>query len=198
MNDIVIRQGSDAEFDRVYEDMKLQFPSEELKPKCAFKKMFSTGATKLMLAERGGSIVGYFIFHCIGDIAMLDHIAVLKQFHSGGIGTAIIDAIRCHYPELKGMFLEVEPVNPSDPQTVRRAAFYKKCGLYKVDVNYLMPAPDKKTVPMDVWFLNSSSFSGTISPGEVKGAIRKMFPHIYGVFEESMRKSLDSLDSARS
>ena len=47
MNDIVIRPGSDAEFDSVYEDMKLQFPSEELKPKCAFKKMFSTGATKL-------------------------------------------------------------------------------------------------------------------------------------------------------
>ena len=84
-----------------------------------------------MLAERGGSIVGYFIFHSIGDIAMLDHIAVLKQFHSGGIGTAIIDAIRCRYPELKGMILEVEPVNPLDPQTVRRAAFYKNADYIK-------------------------------------------------------------------
>lgn len=61
-----------------------------------------------------------------------------------------------------------------------------------------MPAPDKKTVPMDVWFLNSSSFNGTISPDEIKGAIRKMFPYAYEVFEESMRKSLDSLDSAHS
>ena len=37
-----------------------------------------------------------------------------------------------------------------------------------------------------------------ISPEEVKGAIRKMSPYVYEVFEESMRKSLDSLDSAHS
>ena len=60
-------------------------------------------------------------------------------------------------------------------------------------VNYLMPAPNGRTVRMDVWFLNSGSFGGRISPEEVKSAIRRVFPHVYGVFG-SMGESLARLD----
>lgn len=191
--DISIRIGTDAEFDLVYGDMKLQFPPEELKPKSAFKKMFRTRLTKLMVAVLGGEIVGYFIFHKAGEIAMLDHIAVLKPMQSKGIGSFMIAAISDHYSDLKGMFLEVEPADPLKPDTLRRVRFYEKCGLYRVPVNYLMPAPDGRTVRMDVWFLNSRSFGGRISPEEVKCAIRRVFPHVYGAFE-SMGKSLARLD----
>lgn len=190
---ILIRIGTDSEFDAIYEDMKLQFPPEELKPKSAFKKMFRTRLTKLIVAVIEGEIAGYFIFHKAGDIAMLDHIAVLKPMQSKGIGSFMIGAISGHYSDLKGMFLEVEPAAPGKPDTLRRARFYEKCGLYRVPVNYLMPAPNGRTVRMDVWFLNSSSFGGRISPEEVKSAIRRVFPHVYGVFG-NMGESLARLD----
>lgn len=110
---ILIRIGTDSEFDAIYEDMKLQFPPEELKPKSAFKKMFRTRLTKLIVAVIEGEIAGYFIFHKAGDIAMLDHIAVLKPMQSKGIGSFMIGAISGHYSDLKGMFLEVEPAAPA-------------------------------------------------------------------------------------
>ena len=47
--------------------------------------------------------------------------------------------------------------------------------------------------PASVWFLNSRSFDGKISSEEVKRAIRRVFPHVYGVFE-SMGESLARLD----
>lgn len=190
---ILIRIGTDLEFDAIYEDMKLQFPPEELKPKSVFKKMFRTRLTKLMVAVIEGEIAGYFIFHKAGEIAMLDHIAVLKPMQSKGIGSFMVGAISDHYSDLKGMFLEVEPADPLKPDTIRRVRFYEKCGLYRMPVNYLMPAPDGKTLRMDVWFLNSRSFDGKISSEEVKCAIRRVFPHVYGVFE-SMGESLARLD----
>lgn len=192
---LTVKVGTSAEFDWLYSDMVRQFPPSELKPKAAFGQMIASGESKFMLAERNGEVVGYYLYHEAGEVAMLDHIAVFEQYHSRGIGTALLREIARRHAEIRGMFLEVEPPDSANPATIRRIKFYKKCGLYKLPINYLMPAPNSETVKMDIWFLNSDGFgSGKIAPQAVIDAIRALSRRVYGCFESARRTMLENLE----
>lgn len=192
---LTVKVGSSAEFDWLYSDMMRQFPPSELKPKAAFAQMIASGESHFMVAEQNGGVVGYYLYHNAGDVAMLDHIAVLERFHSHGIGTVLMREIARRHAEIKGMFLEVEPPDAANPATIRRIKFYEKCGLYKLPINYLMPAPNSETVKMDIWFLNSDGFgSGKIAPQIVMDAIRALSRRVYGCFESARCTMLENLE----
>lgn len=75
------------EFNIIYKDMLVQFPKSELKSYEKFLKLFGENYILYRVVE--GEFAGYIILFEYGDFIFIDYIAVLKQFHSKGLGRKI-------------------------------------------------------------------------------------------------------------
>ena len=183
-------------FDAAYSDMLEQFPPSELKSRAAFETLISGDNYDFGVVCGGcGEMLSYYTCYIVESmkIGLLDHFAVVKKMHSKGIGGNVLKFIREHYSNLKGLILEVEKPEPENPNTIRRVNFYKRCGAYMLDMDYLLPAPGNTAVPMALMFLNCGNFSGIISKEEIISALKPVFENLHASSFENSKEVYSSL-----
>lgn len=168
-------------FDKVYEDMLLQFPPSELKPFETFCNLLEKGCSKLIIAYQDETPVGYIIVYSddATNTLWLDYIAVLKKYHSKGYGGEMLKALKDLFNTANGIFLEVEKPDENDIQTLKRIKFYKKHGAELLDVNYLYPNKDGY-LPMDLYYIPYTNQKVEVFKviSNVFSAIHKDIPHV--------------------
>ena len=157
------------EFNIIYKDMLAQFPKSELKSYEKFLKLF--GENYILYRVVDGEFAGYIILFEYGDFIFIDYIAVLKQFHSKGLGRKILSLLKDIYPEKKGCFLEVEPPDIS-----------KKNGAQKLDVNYLYPN-EQGCIPLDLYYIK---YKDLPSDEDIRVFITELFKQVHGDLAHSM------------
>lgn len=140
--------------DRIYKDMKKQFPPEELKSFNAINDLLTGGRYKLDLLIINGHDAGYILYYK-SDFLWIDYIAILPEYQSCGLGSKVLQLFFDKYKMLKGCYFEVEKENPQDKNTIRRVKFYKRNGCEVLDFKYYFPN-DVKLLEMDLYYKNLS------------------------------------------
>lgn len=179
-----IVKASDSDFDKMYADMLLQFPAEEMKTREAFDSLRRDENYECCILEKDGGMAGYFCAYIAGDtsVALLDHFAIASSMHGCGLGSEALRLITARYANCKGILLEVEKPNPLDPNTLRRIKFYKSNGAYKINADYLLPGGGDSAVPMDLYFINCAGFDGRISAEEIMQTVKIVFERVHASF----------------
>ena len=146
-----ISLGQADDLPRVYEDMKLQFPPSELYPYKETLQLLYNNQYKLLLYKRDSdqALLGYALVYIAEDAntVWLDYIAVLKQYHGQGYGSAIFNALWQKYcGPFDALLFSVEHVCTDDPELARQQElhlkFYEKMGAYQLRAEYLQPTED--------------------------------------------------------
>lgn len=149
MNEIKI-SNSLNDFNRIYEDMKLQFPTRELKSYWHFEKLFEQGFYKMLFCEYGYMLV---FQEKETNMLWLDYFAIFKNFHSKGYGSEMLKSLNFLFPDYKGCYIEVEKADVKEPNTLRRIKFYEKTGALNLNMDYYFPCVDNEPLPMELYFL---------------------------------------------
>ena len=121
-----------AEIYRLYQKA---FPASEKKPFSMIVKMFRKGTSDVWRFTREGKFAGLIITINGENHILLDYLAVEESRRGTGIGSEILQLMRCHYGG-KGVFLEIESVYEdcqNKEERIRRKHFYEKCGMTSME-----------------------------------------------------------------
>lgn len=154
----LIKSKNDS-FSEIYEDMKCQFPQNELNAFAVYENLLKKEVYGLYKAFDGENAVGYCLM-CTDDensVLWLEFIAVFEQFHSMGYGKKIFSNLADNFSGFKGIYLEVESPDALLPNTLRRIKFYESLGAVKIDCSYFLPNYDG-CIPLDLYFLPFGDF----------------------------------------
>ena len=165
---MIFKNLNSEKFNLIYDDMTEQFPPEELKSYTRFCELIDGGDYFVQSVIDGALTIGYVIFTKVNNSLWLDYVAVLKEFHSKGYGSKILNALKDEYQ--KGIYLEVEKPDESRPNTLRRIKFYTNLGAQKLDYDYFYPS-EKAPLPMDLYYLPYDN----ILPVDIEGDINTVF-----------------------
>lgn len=146
-------------FSSVYEDMKIQFPADELKDFDCFIKLLNKPSYRLYSVVESDNVrVGYVI--CITDdknkFLWIDYIAIYKNMQCKGYGHKIFYLLKEKFAAYTGIYLEVEKPDINEQNTIRRINFYKSLGAKKLNLNYIYPNKNGG-LPMDLYFIPFST-----------------------------------------
>jgi GNAT superfamily N-acetyltransferase len=106
------------------------FPPSELRPLHAMREMVRQGVYRPWGLADGEEIVGEaFVWACAPGWGLLDYLCVAPERRGGGLGTALIAAVR-EAERGTVLFGEAEvPACAPDPDAARRRLdFYRRCG----------------------------------------------------------------------
>lgn len=115
------------------------FPAEERRPLLMILNSAIHGYYECLGAFYKERQVGYAFFVKIKKHYLMDYLAVVKNYRGKGIGSAILNEIRCYYQAAASVICEVEnpdyAENESDRNTrQRRLDFYYKNGCHDTKV----------------------------------------------------------------
>lgn len=156
--------------------MVKQFPVVELKSYQDFVNKFSKDYCLYEFYDNE-LFVGYVVLFIDSDYIFIDYIAIFKEFHSKGYGTQILKTLKDMFElDKKGCFLEVEKVDVSIPNTVKRVNFYKNNGAVCLNINYLYPNSEG-CLPMDLYFIPYNQQLPQLL--EIKTFVKKLFNKVH-------------------
>lgn len=174
-----LRQLTDAELDRAYESVfREAFPPEELKPLASMRAMIQGGFYRACGLFREEKALGYACLWMDGRYVLIDYLCVPRDMRNGGIGAAIIQALREAYPADTVFIGEVEaPTGDEQADGIikRRLGFYRRSGAKTLGYDCALFGVHYKTI---VWA------SGEVDEKEVlrrhDGLYRSWFsPELY-------------------
>ena len=180
LNDVVIRAGSIAELDSVYETMLSLFPRKELKQKNTIRELMQKKKYQLYIAENPllsgeDRFIGFcFIYHILEyKTIWLDYMGINPTYQSMGYGTLLFNRIASTVGEGNhSVFVELEKPADKDPESQqnRRIKFYEDQGLKILDVDYYLPTEDG-SLPMYLGYKAGNAAS--LLSDELMGAVIK-------------------------
>ena len=129
-----IRLLNDKELEEVYRlHLKPAFPAAELRPLSAMRDMVRQGLYHTYGLVDGGEVLGEaFLWDCTPGWKLFDYLCVAPEHRNGGLGAALIAALREAERDCV-IFGESEaPEYAPDPDMARRRLdFYARCGARK-------------------------------------------------------------------
>lgn len=187
-----ITLGDVGDFPKIYEDVKRQFPPDELYDYPDFIRMLRQGRYKILLYRRvpDNELIGYALLYIpeSGTVFWMDYLAVMKNFQSQGYGQKLFRAVQQRYcGPFDGMIFSVEKVGPGDTPLAqrqkRRIAFYEKLGAQKLHAEFLQPC-ENGSFPMHLYFKPKRGFT-EFGRAEQMEAITQMYRYCYSQFQDS-------------
>lgn len=164
-------------FEEIYKDMLIQFPTEELKSKAHFQKLFESEDYIFSIICSNNDKIGY-ITHTKTESGHIwvDYYAIYREFQSSGFGSKALKKLFEENKDSKGCFFEVEPINPEKENTAKRQKFYTRLGCKKFDFAYLFPNKDGD-FPLELFYMPIGT--DTLSKTEIAEQIQKTFKLIH-------------------
>lgn len=187
--------GGTEDLPQIYEDMEQQFPSCELYRYKTFLQLLNNNKYKILLYKRSsdGELLGYALVYTIenNNILWVDYLAVLKKYHSQGLGKALFRALWQKYcGPFDGLLFSVEHISLTDPalaeQQKRRLAFYEHLGAHRLHAEFLQPS-DEGCFPMYLYFKPRCGFITLSRMAQIQ-AITQMYDYCF--FHLKHRKEL--------
>ena len=134
----------DREFDEAIKIYTDAFPKNELRSIQNTARLLSAGDKYQMFVATDDSdrVVGFTLVYVSEQFALLDYMAVHNDFRSRGIGSKMLthtvqNILSKSRPIL---LLEIQYIQePGLKQKADRVRFYKNCGTFMIDDQYLMP-----------------------------------------------------------
>lgn len=112
-------------------EMVPAFPASERRPLPNLLRMCRRGDYDALAAFRGEELVGLALMWRGHAFVLLDYLLVCRGKQNGGVGQAIVAALRERYAAFRAILAEVEaplPGGSEREEQLRRLSFYRRCG----------------------------------------------------------------------
>ncbi len=123
------------------------FPREEKKPFWLIRKAEKLGYGRNFLIENEkGEFLGLAFTISNGDYVLLDYLAIEMKHRGHGIGTQVLKKLKSLFHPLP-LVLEIEDpdsICDNREERIKRAEFYKKCGMHTMDYRICLFGVDMK------------------------------------------------------
>lgn len=138
------------------------------------------GATDLSVTEdffqevEKRHVVGLFSWWRLEAMVYGEHFAMSSAVRGKGIGAEVFRSVTENFSgEGIPFVFEVESPDPSNPITLRRIGFYKRCGMHLIDHPYFQPRYHAEDTPVPMRLMSSVP---TIDPVQAAAQIRTVYP----------------------
>lgn len=125
---MILREVSQKDIGYVKTLYREAFPLIERIPFIRLEKLRKNGEIKMFCAYENGEPCAMAFTACSSKSVLLMYFAVDSTKRNLGLGTKVIDALCDIFPRRR-LLLEIETPDENKPNTVRRKAFYERCGL---------------------------------------------------------------------
>jgi len=115
---------------KIHRLYRVSFPREERKPFSAILNIHRSDRGDVWYCTADGRFAGFASTVRGDELVLVDYLAVSPAMRNGGVGSAILGALRHAYPD-KHLFLEIESVwedVPDSEARLRRKNFYLRNG----------------------------------------------------------------------
>ncbi|WP_054951382.1 GNAT family N-acetyltransferase [Numidum massiliense] len=150
-----------------YEKLAKYFPEEEMKSKEHMERLL---ADKPHIYKKDVGPEHVVMYAEFPDFLFVDYLLVAKEGRSKGLGSQLIEKMK---RKQKPIILEVEPIDYTDSDTVKRQRFYKRIGFHKAQLINYWPTDIETGKPYE---LEIHYWSPT---NESEQAIYKKMKHVY-------------------
>lgn len=177
---LTLEAGTNADFAEVFEDMQTHFREDELKPYEKFISLIDNNKYTFLHVKDGDKKVGYvllFIEHG-SKFIWPQYFVIKKEFQSMGYGTKTLKALVSFFPDMNGIFFELEPEDETSPNTIKRIKFYEKNGVKKLNLKYLYPNKEGGR-KMYLFFLPIKKDFSALTKKEILAVIKKGFEYLH-------------------
>lgn len=127
------------ELKKIYRKIVFDFPLGEYPPYANIKRDIKQKRAEMFLYQESGTDCAYALCYQnqTDKIILISLFAVYKKFRGQGIGGHFLQALKEHYQDMKGIFLEVEkPEKAKSKQEIeirkKRISFYERAGFHIV------------------------------------------------------------------
>lgn len=119
-------------------------------------------------------VVGLFSWWRLEAMVYGEHFAMSPAVRGKGIGAEVFRSVTENFGgEGIPFVFEVESPDLSNPMTLRRIGFYKRCGMHLIDHPYFQPRYHAEDTPVPMRLMSSVS---TIDPVQAAAQIRTVYP----------------------
>lgn len=119
-------------------------------------------------------VVGLFSWWRLEAMVYGEHFAMSPAVRGKGIGAEVFRSVTENFSgEGIPFVFEVESPDLSNPMTLRRIGFYKRCGMHLIDHPYFQPRYHAEDTPVPMRLMSSVS---TIDPVQAAAQIRTVYP----------------------
>lgn len=125
---MILREVSQMDIGYIKSLYREAFPLIERIPFSRLDKLRKKGEIKMFCAYEDGEPCAMAFTACSSKSVLLMYFAVDSKKRDQGLGTKVIDALCDIFPRRR-LLLEIEKPTQSKPNTMRRKAFYERCGL---------------------------------------------------------------------
>lgn len=148
-----VRRMSTGREDQWYDRLATYFPDEELKSRGQIQDLIVHHPAYHKL-ETDRFLLLFAVF---SDFVFIDYLLVYPGKRGRGLGSAVLEKLKAMD---RRIVAEVEPTNPDDPDTERRARFYERQGLKRAE-HIMYRRRDEHGHPhrMDIYFWSPSPVS---------------------------------------
>lgn len=119
-------------------------------------------------------VVGLFSWWRLEAMVYGEHFAMSPAVRGKGIGAEVFRSVTENFSgEGVPFVFEVESPDPSNPITLRRIGFYKRCGMHLLDHPYFQPKYHPSDTPVPMRLMSSDP---AIDPVQAAAQIRSVYP----------------------
>lgn len=169
-----------SDFMEVFQDMKLHFREDELKTYEKFISIIDYDNYTFLQVKDGDKKIGYillFIEHG-SKFLWLEYFFIKNEFQSMGYGSEVLGILKHSFPDMNGVFMEIEHEDEAFPNTIKRIKFYERNGAEKIDLNYIHPNIEGGR-PMYLFYLPIKKDLSSLNKKETLKVIKKAFEYLY-------------------
>lgn len=142
------------DFDKIYELMKMSFPSDEYRIYHEQKALLNNPSYSIyVLFSESKDIEAFIAVWKFDKFAFIEHFAVNPKYRNRGIGSNILNEI----VEMIGKTVCLEVELPETEMAIRRISFYKRNNFFLNEYSYMQPpiSEGKKAIPLLIMTLGS-------------------------------------------
>ena len=126
--------------EKIYNEYVKLFPEEEQREWEKIKSAYKNGLEKFYKITENELVIGFFMIEKIDDNSpyYLDYFGIFKKFQNKGYGTKSIKMLLDEIIRNEELYIEIEKEDEENPNTIKRAEFYKRLNFKKIESEYLL------------------------------------------------------------
>lgn len=164
------------EFDQYYDILENHFPGKEVKEYHYLKGLFESKTAKAITLKDNNRIIGVLSYFDLQDLLFVDYFAILEEYQGQRLGQKMLT----YFKEYSKVPFVLEVEHPTDEQSIRRIAFYKREGLYLNEHEYVVP--EMIGISEELRFL-LMSYPNSIKEEEYPSMYQRILDEVYQIYK---------------
>ena len=163
------------DFDDFYNIILNNFPRKEIKDYEYMKDTFKKGAFKVLTLINNNKMIGILSYYLSNEFVFIDYFAIDGDHKGKGLGSKMLK----YFIAMVDVMVILEVEYPEDEQSIRRIAFYQKCGLVLNDqYDYcVLPVRNLK----HCLYFHLMSYPKAITEDEFEIFYPQILKYVYGI-----------------